>query len=529
MKKLLSFLLLLLFVTFSYSQDLNILSQNTIGGSNDDRLYCMDKTTDGGYILGGRSTSNISGDKTENSIGSGDYWVVKLDSNENIEWQHTIGGTFDDHLYSIKQTMDGGYILGGISSSNISGDKTEDAMGESDYWIVKIDANGIIEWENTIGGSSRELLYSVVQSPDNGYFIGGYSDSNISGDKTENRIGTNHAMDYWVVKLNTNGIIEWDNTIGGDNEDSLYSVVSTSDGGCILGGHSSSNISGDKTENSKGDKDYWAVKLNSLGAIEWQNTIGGNDSDIVHCISQTTDGGYIFGGTSWSNISGDKTENAIGDGDIWVVKIDSLGQIQWENTIGGNGLDFLESIVQTMDGGYILVSGSDSNISGDKTENSEGLSDYWVVKLNSEGLIEAQNTVGGNGGEAAYSIIQSNNGSYVVAGFSDSDISGDKTEDAIGLYDYWVVRLDGNLGIDDETLKQAITIYPNPTADFLTVASDELSLSEIKIYDTKGTLLKELSEINIKKPIDVSKFAAGIYYVQISSEEKTTTKMFVKQ
>ncbi|RMA66291.1 T9SS type A sorting domain-containing protein [Ulvibacter antarcticus] len=529
MKKQLSFLLLLLSVSLSYSQNLNILSQNTIGGSDDDRLYCMDKTTDGGSILGGRSTSNISGDKTENAIGNGDYWVVKLDSNDTIEWQHTIGGTFDDHLYSIKQTLDGGYILGGISNSNISGDKTEDAMGESDYWIVKIDASGVIEWENTIGGTSRELLYSVVQSPDNGYFIGGSSDSNISGDKSENRIGPNHAMDYWVVKLDANGIIEWDNTIGGDNEDSLYSVVSTDDGGCILGGHSSSNISGDKAENSMGEKDYWAVKLNSGGDIAWQNTIGGSDSDIVHCISQTTDGGYIFGGTSWSDISGDKTENAIGDGDIWVVKIDSFGQIQWENTIGGNGLDFLESIIQTMDGGYILASGSDSNISGDKTENSEGLSDYWVVKLNSEGIIEGQSTVGGNGGEAAYSIIQSNNGSYVVAGFSDSNISGDKTEDAIGLYDYWVVRLDGNLGVVDNIFEPNISLYPNPTTDVLNIASDELSVSEIKIYDSKGSLIKKLSNSNINKTIDVSKFASGIYYVQISSEEKIMTKMFVKQ
>src|SRR6185295_12992967 len=152
------------------------------------------------------STSNISGDKTENSVGASDYWIVKTDGTGNIQWQNTIGGSSIDDLHSIQQTTDGGYILGGLSGSNISGDKTENSIGAGDYWIVKTDVSGNIQWQNTIGGSNNDLLYSMQQTADGGYFLGGWSDSNISGDKTENCIG---FADYWIVKIDASGNIQW--------------------------------------------------------------------------------------------------------------------------------------------------------------------------------------------------------------------------------------------------------------------------------------------------------------------------------
>jgi hypothetical protein len=448
------FTLLFASVIFSanvFSQDPSIQWQNTIGGNNTDWLHSIQQTADGGYILCGSSMSNISGDKTETCIGAIDYWIVKTDAAGNIQWQNTIGGSNQDQLHSIQQTADGGYILGGYSMSNISGDKTENNIDTTlstytnDYWIVKIDTSGNIQWQNTIGGNDNDWLYSIQQTTDGGYILGGSSRSNISGDKTENSIGFD---DYWIVKTDAAGSIQWQNTIGGSGNDHLLSIQQTADGGYILGGYSNSGIAGDKTEGCFGQDDYWIIKTDATGNIQWQNTIGGSYSDVLNSIQQTADGGYILGGYSQSNISGDKTENSNGGFDYWIVKTDASGNIQWQNTIGGNGnFDFLYSAQQTADGGYILGGRSNSNISGDKTENNNAGHDYWVVKTDASGNIQWQNTIGGNGDDYLYSVRQTADGGYILGGYSMSSISGDKTENNTGIDDYWILKLNGNYNL----------------------------------------------------------------------------------
>ena len=175
----------LLFAIFSvFSQNPAIIWQKTIGGSSGDFSTVLEPTSDGGFILGGYSTSNISGEKTENSNGGTDIWIVKIDASGNIMWQRTIGGSGEDFLTSLKQTSDGGYILGAGSDSNISGDKTENSRGGLDYWILKLNSSGAIVWQKTYGGAQPEFDTYVVETTDGGYFVGGYSDSDISGDKT---------------------------------------------------------------------------------------------------------------------------------------------------------------------------------------------------------------------------------------------------------------------------------------------------------------------------------------------------------
>jgi hypothetical protein len=436
-------LLLLLSTSNVFSQEIEW--QNTIGGSGDDLFTSIQQTADGGYILGGYSSSNISADKTENGLGVYDYWIVKTDSAGNILWQNTIGGSETDQLQSIKQTSDGGFILGGSSDSNISGDKTENCLGGTDYWMVKTDAMGTIQWQNTIGGSGYEYLFSIEQTTDGGYILGGYSSSNISGDKSENSIGGN---DYWIVKTDSTGNVQWQNTIGGSSSDILYSINQTTDEGFILGGYSLSNITGDKTENNLGGRDYWIVKTDSTGNIQWQNTIGGSSNDQLQSIKQTTDGGYILGGYSESYISGDKTENSMGGVDYWIVKTDSTGTIQWQNTIGGSLKDYLLSLEQSTDGGYVCVGYSESYFSGDKTENILGGWDYWIVKTDGAGNIQWQNTLGGNTDDFTYSIVQTIDGGFILGGNSDSNISGDKTEISLGVGgDYWIVKLTTNYNL----------------------------------------------------------------------------------
>jgi hypothetical protein len=431
-------LLLILFATTAFSQEIEW--QNTIGGNGYDELYSLQQTTDGGYILGGSSSSDISGDKTELCIGTGsDYWIVKIDSFGNILWQNAIGGYLNDVLVSIQQTSDGGFILGGYSQSDVSGDKTENCLGLESYWIVKTDSVGNIQWQNTIGGNGYDKLCSIQQTTDGGFILGGSSTSDISGDKTENNLGS--LYDFWIVKTDSLGQILWQNTIGGINNDFLLSIKETTDGGFILGGSSNSNISGDKTENCLGDEDYWIVKTDSLGNIQWQNTIGGSQRDVMLNIQQTFDSGYIVGGRSNSTISGDKIENCYGDWDYWIIKTDSTGNIQWQNTIGGSSFDNLSSIKQTVDGGYILGGWSSSSISGNKTENCLGLVDNWVVKIDFSGNILWQNTIGGSSDDYLNTINLTANGDYILGGYSNSNKSENKDENSLGSSDYWIVKL----------------------------------------------------------------------------------------
>jgi hypothetical protein len=246
--------------------------------------------------------------------------------------------------------------------------------------VVKLDGFGTIQWDKTIGGGGEDDLFSLQQTSDGGYILGGHSDSNVSGEKTANSRG---YYDYWVVKLNSLGKIQWDKTIGGSSGDYLTSLQQTCEGGYILGGYSLSNRSGDKTEKSRGVYDYWVVKLNSLGRIQWDKTIGGSLVDYLYSLQQTSDGGYILGGDSESDMSGEKTENNHGSfiGDYWVVKLNSFGRIQWDKTIGGTSEDHLRSIKEVSKNQYILGGYSISGISGDKTEVSRGDFDYWIVWL----------------------------------------------------------------------------------------------------------------------------------------------------
>jgi hypothetical protein len=414
--------------------------QKTIGGTNEDNVYIIQQTNDKGYVMMGYSNSDSTGEKIENHFGQYDFWVVKIDSIGVIQWQKTLGGTLNELGTCIRQTNDGGYIVGGSSESVISGNKDSSGYGMMDYWIVKLDANGQKQWEKVIGSNNDDFLYSVYQTNDGGYVLGGRSNSASNGIKSESSFG---GFDYWIVKLDsTANIIKWENTIGGSSDDYLLNLNLTNDGGYILAGKSNSPASFDKTENSMGDYDYWVVKLDSAGIVQWDNTIGGVQHDELSCVQQANDGSYILGGVSNSDSTGDKTENSKGDYDYWVVKLNVTGDtIEWQNTIGGNNTDGFEWLQQTIDGGYILGGYSNSTISGDKTQDTIGGFDDWIVKLNATGNIQWQKTFGGTFDDYLYYLQQTSDGGYITSTRSVSAISGDKTDSCRGGMDYWSVKL----------------------------------------------------------------------------------------
>lgn len=553
MKKVYLFIIITIIycLSIALAQSPEIEWQNTIGGYETDFCRSIKQTDDGGYIVGGTSDSYTYSDKAVDTRGKYDLWVLKIDAIGNIEWQRTLGGSENEEFASIEQTIDGGYILGGSSLSNISGEKTENNKGANDYWILKLDNLGNIEWQETIGGQNQDWLYSIEQITDGGYILGGSSMSDISGDKTEDNLGVPYSTDIWIVKLDAIGNIQWQNTIGGRNDEGLASILQTEEGGFIIGGMSNSIISSDKTEDSKGEKDFWIVKLDAVGNIEWQKTIGGQNHDQLTSIEQTTDDGYILGGYSASNISGDKSENSDG-WDYWVVKLDKNGSINWENTIVGDRADELNSIHQTIDGGYILGGKSTSGISGDKTENNKGWNDYWVIKLDINGNIIWQKVIGGNATDDLQDLQQTNDGGFILAGFSQSEISGDKTENSQGGgdFDYWIVKLGPDLPLSTEinleyvvselfSLKSA---YPNPFNPKTTIryGLEIDNQVKIEIYDLSGKLLSTLHNNNQTQGWHSviwngtnqkgKQMPAGLYLskITVGNESKTTKMMLLK-
>lgn len=498
--------------------------QMVIGGNSEDQFTCMTTTSDGGLIVGGYSTLILSGEKVSDRP-KYDYAIVKLDALGKIQWTKTIGGDDDDYLMAIQQTPDGGYILGGFSSSNKSQDKSENSRGWSDYWIVKLDNQGNVQWDKTIGGDYVDDLSSLRQTSDGGFILGGSSASAKSGEKTENSRGEN---DYWIVKLDKTGNIQWDKTIGGNSDDKLSAIRQTADKGFILGGFSESDKSGEKTEDGRGYGDYWIVKLDSAGKIEWDKTIGGNDFDKLTALQKTTDSGYVLGGFSYSNRFGEKSENSRGKWDYWVVKLDKNGLIQWDKTVGGSSGDALLALQQTSDDGYILGGTSESDISGEKTENNKSAQDYyvdyWVVKLDKNGTVEWDKTIGGDYDDYLGGIKEIGKDHFLLGGTSNSGISGDKTIDSKGYLDGWLVELKYNsskgiastaqnksMQIIRGTNQNAFTIYPNPAKDVLHVQTN--GKATLSLTNQSGKILFT-KIIESSSAISVSSLLPGLYYLK---------------
>ncbi|QMU29532.1 T9SS type A sorting domain-containing protein [Adhaeribacter radiodurans] len=585
----------------------------TLGGSGNDELNDIYPTKDGGYLLGGNSSSNSTGDKTQNKLGAFDYWVVKVNEKGQKIWDLTLGGGNADYLTSVLQSQNGSYFVSGYSISEKSGNKTEASKGGYDYWVVKLDnterqkqiitfesvptinyatqkivnlqanassglpvsytlvsgpatlknnkltltgGSGIVTvkaaqsgnnnffpaqevfarilvnvppvtriWDKAYGGIITEYptqfgdcdkifgastIAAMVNTPGGGYLLGGTSESKKGNDKSEDHRGSISSAqcyrdqqtisDYWIVKTDSNGKKLWDKTFGGNDRDELSALITTPDGGYLLGGSSRSDGNGNKTEASRGYEDYWIVKTDATGKKQWDKTFGGNNGDNLTSLVATPDGGYLVGGYSRSPISGDKTQGgtgseefwiikidsngnkvwdkifdsagtdssiltsmlALSDGsfilggssnprpggqgfyDYWVVKIDAAGNKLWDKVFGGDNYDFLKVMLPSQDGGYLLGGYSTSGKTGDKTEESKGLDDYWLVKIDANGNKLWDKTFGGNKEDRLSAMINTPDGGILLSGNSLSGISGDKSEAFKGEDDHWLIKLDAS-------------------------------------------------------------------------------------
>jgi hypothetical protein len=383
-------------------------------------------TDDGGYIVSGSIQTGVS-----SGHGAEDMWVVKLNPAGGILWQKVLGGGDRDESFSIQQTTDDGYILIGSTDSDNTGDVGSN-HGGSDIRVVKLNPSGDIQWQKVLGGSGFDTGRSIEQTTDGGYILAGTTDSDNTGD-----VGPNHGgSDIWVVKLNPAGGIQWQKVLGGAGFESGRSIEQTTDGGYILTGVTDSDNTGNVGPNH-GGSDIWVVQLNTAGDIQWQKVLGGSGREESFSIRQM-DGGSILTGVTDSDNTGDVGANH-GGSDVWVVKLNPAGTLQWQKLLGGEGSESGRSIEQTTDGGYILAGTTDSDNTGDVGTNPGG-SAIWVVKLNPAGDFQWQKVLGGNGFESGRSIEQAMDGGYILAGNTDSDNTGDVGPHHGGSA-LWVVKL----------------------------------------------------------------------------------------
>jgi hypothetical protein len=335
----------------------------------------------------------IAGATRSFGAGEADVYVVKLDANGNLQWTKTIGGPKEDWGNSLIQTSDGGYAIAGTTESF--------GAGEADVYVVKLDANGNLQWTKTIGGPKEDWGNSLIQTSDGGYAIAGYTGSFGAG-----------GLDVYVVKLNANGNLQWTKTIGGPAREEGNSLIQTSDGGYAIAGTTESF--------GAGEADVYVVKLDANGNLQWTKTIGGPAREEGNSLIQTSDGGYAIAGYTGSF--------GPGQVDVYVVKLDAKGNLQWTKTIGEGYLAGGHSLIQTSDGGYAIA--------GLAASFGQGQVDVHVVKLDASGNLQWTKSIGGTRKDVGFSLIQTSDGGYVITGFTYSF--------GAGWQDVYVVKLDKN-------------------------------------------------------------------------------------
>jgi predicted secreted protein len=335
---------------------------------------------DGGYA--------ILGDTSSFGAGGSDFWLIKTDADGNMLWNKTYGGTGTETSGDMCLTNDGGYAMSGYTTSF--------GAGGQDFWLVKVDADGNMLWNKTYGGTANEYAYHVIQTVDGGYALFGQTDSFGAG-----------GNDFWLVKTDGSGNAQWNKTYGGTANDIGIHVLQTADEGYALLGHTSSF--------GTGPLDAWLIKTDSTGIMQWNQTYGGTGNEFGQCLDQSSDGGYVIGGIT--------TSYGAGSTDFWLFKTDAAGSMQWNQTYGETGSDGATHFIQTSDGGYAIT--------GWTTGDGQ---DAGLVKTDSAGNLQWNQTYGGAGSEIAYALLETSDGGYLLTINTNSF--------GAGGYDIWLVKTD---------------------------------------------------------------------------------------
>jgi regulation of enolase protein 1 (concanavalin A-like superfamily) len=351
---------------------------HSYGGTRDEEGYALVQTSDGGFALAGYTSSYGAGGR--------DIWLVKTGSNGFSQWNHTYGGKRDEECYALVQTTDGGFALAGYTNSF--------GYANRHMWLVKTDANGLVEWHQTYFGYSQDEARSLIQTDDGGFVIAGFTE----GYDTH---GLN--KDILLVKTDANGLEEWKQTYGGYHDERANALIQTNDNGFMLAGISRPY----GTLNA----DMWLVKTDVNGLEQWNQTYGGYHDERANALIQTNDNGFMLAGMNRTRGS----QNA----DICLVKTNSNGVVQYTRTFGGAGWDEASALLQTDDGGFVVSGTYDEGPDLIGLGFNSILRDIWLVKTDVNGNEEWNQTYGGLRDEQAFALVQTDDGGLTLLGRSE--------------------------------------------------------------------------------------------------------------
>ena len=361
-----------------------------------------------------------------------------------VEFVKTFGGSQEDEAVGIVQANDGGLVIAG-STSSTDGDITDKTTTDSDFWLLKVDANGQIVWNKTYGGTADDKATSIIKTNDGGYLVSGHSRSN-DGD-----VGGNEGFhDFWLLKTDGNGNMQWETNFGFSGSDQAYKVIQTQEGGYFATGFLDVTASGGQGNDGRGSTEggregnrhgvgeYWGIKMNANGQKQWRRYFGGSNNDRSYDVLQMVDGSYLMIGASESD-DFDKVDPK-GSYDFWAVKVSPGGEKVWTKSFGGSEIDIAYAVTQTTDGNYIMV--GDSRSEDKDVTNPKGNADAWVVKFDNDGNRIWQKSYGGDQFESARSIKRLANGTYLISA-STRSANGDVSNN-IGQNDAWVFIINEN-------------------------------------------------------------------------------------
>jgi hypothetical protein len=434
-------LFLLLFYSCSKEEEATITPETrnhgelafvkTFGGSKNEIAKSVVKTADGGYLIAGY-TQSTDGDLAGKINQDFDFLLLKFSSEDVLQWSKTFGGSLDDQANDVIHTQDGGFAILGFAESTDK-DLTENA-GSRDFWLVKLNNAGNLLWQKSFGFSGLDYGTSLIETNDNGFLISGVLDVTASGGLGNKSASNKHAGgDIWALKINAEGTVVWQNYFGGSYTDTPYGIVKTSDNGFILACSSDSNDV--DISDHKGAYDFWLIKMSSEGTLLWEKSFGGSEIDEARAITPTSDGNFLIVGDTRSNDL-DVSVNK-GAADLWMIKITPNGNLLWKKTLGGSSFDVARSVFETQDNGF-LISGSSRSLNGDVSQN-KGQNDAWILKVDALGTIVWQKTVGGSEIDFGYDAVELNNGTVIAVGETNSS-NGDITENK-GFSDLLVIKI----------------------------------------------------------------------------------------
>ncbi len=426
---------LLLFVFITAKTSAQIPPEQWVqryGGSTVDIPYTIKFTSDGGTIVAGYTDSKDGDVATHSPRDYWDLWVLKLNACGVVQWEKSFGGTGYESARDIEQTTDGGYIVLGETNST-DGDVIAGYGGTKDIWLIKLDASGNMQWQKRYGGNGLDIGNRILINSDGNYLIAASSSSN-NADITGNH-GTGGFTDGILMKISATGVLQWSKCYGGTNNEELLDIEIIN--GKIFASGYANSTDGDIPPSQK-NYDVWLLALDQNGNKIFSKVYGGSQNDVAYSMTKGTDGTLTLAGYTTSK-DGD-VSGAKGSQDYWVLNIDQGGKLKWQKVLGGTDADYANVILTDKDSSYI-VGGISYSSNGDIT-NANGDGDYWVVKLNSKGNIVWKKNWGGSGNDHLRFIINKPLlNEYYLAGDSESDDEDFNSQAGFGDADFGIIKL----------------------------------------------------------------------------------------